>query len=100
MRYSPVGILSLIAARVLEVEDLMATLTSLAMYTVTVLAGLVIHSMISLPMIYFIATRRNPFAFIRGVVQALLTALGTASRYLRKNLSLKNFKVATLATNI
>lgn len=70
----------LIMGRVLEVANLMDTLRSLALYSVTVLTGLGIHSLISLPLLYFLTTRQNPYIFMRGLVQAWITALGTASR--------------------
>eukprot|EP01027_Heterolobosea_sp_BB2_P016488 GEZU01023479.1.p2 GENE.GEZU01023479.1~~GEZU01023479.1.p2 ORF type:complete len:245 (+),score=49.92 GEZU01023479.1:1101-1835(+) len=56
-----------------------AMLTQLGWYVLTVLAGLAIHSFITLPIIYFALLRKNPFKHLYGVMQALLTAFGTAS---------------------
>lgn len=77
----------LIAGKILEIEDLADMARMLAMYVVTVLLGLIIHALISLPLLFFICTRKNPFVYMRGLLQAWVTALGTASRY--HSLSLK-----------
>ncbi|ULT81804.1 hypothetical protein L5515_017519 [Caenorhabditis briggsae] len=79
MWYSPFGILCLIMGKILEIHDLADTARMLAMYMVTVLSGLAIHSLISLPLIFFITTKKNPYTFMRGLFQAWITALGTAS---------------------
>ncbi len=79
-RYSPVGIMFLVAGKILEIEDLLELVRSLGMYALTVLTGLAIHSLITLPLIYYAVTRQNPFAFYRGMLQAWLTGIGTGSR--------------------
>ncbi|CAJ0960392.1 unnamed protein product, partial [Mesorhabditis belari] len=79
MWYSPIGIMCLIAGKILEIQDLADTARMLAMYMVTVISGLVVHSLITLPLVFFVATKKNPFVFMRGLVQAWITALGTAS---------------------
>ncbi|XP_013412720.1 excitatory amino acid transporter 1 [Lingula anatina] len=77
--YSPIGIMFLIASKVVEMEDIGQVLEQVGFYTITVLSGLAIHAIVVLPLIYFIMTRKNPFKFIYGVMQAMVTALGTSS---------------------
>ncbi|XP_021574063.1 excitatory amino acid transporter 4 isoform X3 [Carlito syrichta] len=79
IRYAPVGILFLIAGKILEMEDMAVLGGQLGMYTLTVIVGLFLHAGGVLPLIYFLITHRNPFPFIGGMLQALITAMGTSS---------------------
>ncbi|KAM6187899.1 excitatory amino acid transporter 1-like isoform 4-T4 [Sarcoramphus papa] len=79
IRYAPLGILFLIAGKIVEMEDMGVIGGQLAMYTVTVIIGLLIHAVIVLPLLYFLITHKNPWVFIGGLIQALVTALGTSS---------------------
>lgn len=70
----------LISGKIVEMDDITEMGGQLAMYTITVIIGLSIHAFIILPGLYFAITRLNPFIFIMGLVEALITALGTSSR--------------------
>ena len=85
-RYSPIGIFFLVAAEVVNMDNPVEEIKSLALYMATVIAGLAIHSLIILPLIYLIIVRKNPYKFLAGVAQALITALATASRYVENNI--------------
>ncbi|KAI5609988.1 excitatory amino acid transporter 3 [Silurus asotus] len=78
MCYMPIGILFLIAAKIIEVED-WEIFRKMGLYMVTVLSGLAIHAIILLPLIYFAFVRKNPFTFALGMAQALVTALMISS---------------------
>lgn len=77
--YSPVGIIFLIAVKLIEMENIGTVFTQLGYYMATVLAGLAVHAIVTLPLIYFIGVRKNPFSYMFNMLKALLTAWGTAS---------------------
>ncbi|XP_052280275.1 excitatory amino acid transporter 3-like isoform X2 [Dreissena polymorpha] len=77
--YSPVGIIFLVATKLIEMEDPNKVFVQLAYYMLTVLVGLAAHGIIVLPLVYFVFTRKNPVTFMYGMTKALLTAWGTAS---------------------
>jgi len=55
------------------------TAERLSLYMFTVIVGLAFHALITMNLIYFIIVRKNPFVFLKGMLQAWLTAIGTAS---------------------
>lgn len=79
MWFSPIGICSLIAGKLAGMEDIKDNLESLGLYMLTVIVGLLIHALFTLPIIYFVIVRKNPLHFFFGMGSALLTAFGTSS---------------------
>jgi len=73
--------MSLIMGKILSIKNIFKTIQMLGMYMVTVILGLIIHAMIVLCLIYFLTTRKNPYVFLKGIFQAWITAVGTASRW-------------------
>uniref|UniRef100_A0A061QLM1 Amino acid transporter n=1 Tax=Cupiennius salei TaxID=6928 RepID=A0A061QLM1_CUPSA len=76
---SPLGVLFLVTSKIMEMEDLGRVAGQIGMYAATVLAGVLGHGFLVLPIIFFLFTRKNPFTFIVNMGQALATAFGTAS---------------------
>ena len=82
MKLAPFGIFCLVTARFGEAQaggNLGTVLQQTGAYFGTVLAGLGVHAFLTLPLILWIFTRRNPFRFMYQMSQALLTAFSTAS---------------------
>ncbi|XP_006746347.2 neutral amino acid transporter B(0)-like [Leptonychotes weddellii] len=79
LRYAPVGILFLVAGKIVEMEDVGMLFASLGKYILCCLLGHAIHGLLVLPLIYFLFTRKNPYRFLWGIMTALATAFGTSS---------------------
>lgn len=79
-RFSPIGICSLIAAKVAAMDDILESLNMVGMYMATVIAGLLIHAIIIIPVLYLIVVHKNPLRYFLGLRDAIITAFGTSSR--------------------
>ncbi|KAM9732552.1 neutral amino acid transporter B(0) [Menidia menidia] len=79
MWYAPLGIMFLVASKIVEMEDVGTLFASLGKYIACCMIGHAIHGLIVLPGIYFIITRKNPYTFLWGIFTALATAFGTSS---------------------
>ncbi|XP_063168485.1 neutral amino acid transporter B(0) isoform X1 [Candoia aspera] len=79
MWYAPLGIMFLVAGKIVEMEDVVLLFTSLGKYICCCLVGHAIHGLLVLPGIYFVFTRRNPYCFLWGIFTPLATAFGTSS---------------------
>lgn len=76
---SPLGVLFLVASKIVEMDSLRDVVQQLGMYFLTVILGLCIHGFLVLPLIYFLFTRKNPFVYVSNMAQAMATAFGTSS---------------------
>lgn len=74
---APLGVLALMLAA--TATQGVAVFGSLAWYMATVVCGLAIHALVTLPLILRFVARRDPFTFSRAMSPALLTAFSSAS---------------------
>lgn len=82
MKIAPIGIFCLVASRFGEAQakgEFLEELGRIGWYFSTVLVGLGIHALVTLPLIFWIVRRENPYRFMMQMSQALLTAFSTAS---------------------
>ncbi|MDP6556472.1 MAG: dicarboxylate/amino acid:cation symporter [Pirellulaceae bacterium] len=82
MKLAPIGIFCLVTARFGEARAegrFIQEMTQIGWYFATVIAGLAIHVFATLPLIYWIILKKNPYRFMFQMSQALLTAFSTAS---------------------
>jgi len=77
MKLAPIGVFALLVSVLARtgfgiIEPLLA-------YMSTVLGGLLFHALVTLPLLYWFFTRRNPVDYLRALTTPLLTAFSTAS---------------------
>ncbi|MDH4158324.1 MAG: dicarboxylate/amino acid:cation symporter [candidate division Zixibacteria bacterium] len=78
--FAPVGVMALIGAIVAERRDTLDELvTGLGWYAATVIIGLLIHAVITLPLLLRYLGKKRPFTYFVNMGQALATAFTTAS---------------------
>ncbi|GMT22616.1 hypothetical protein PFISCL1PPCAC_13913, partial [Pristionchus fissidentatus] len=79
MWFAPIGIMSLIAGNLLEVDDLANTFRTLALYVITCLLGLAVHIFMVTPLLFFILTRKSPLPIYKIMLPPFFVAFGTSS---------------------
>merc|ERR1719336_1882497 len=79
MWISPVGISSVITAKILSVHNLGVVMSQLGLFLVTVCGGIFLYQFTFLQAIYFVIVRKNPFKFWCQLFQAWMTSFATAS---------------------
>ncbi|VAX40916.1 Proton/glutamate symport protein @ Sodium/glutamate symport protein [hydrothermal vent metagenome] len=82
MKVAPLGIFCLVThqfGKAFANENVMEILAKLGKYVAAVSIGLTIHGLVTLPLIYWIFTRKNPYRYLWDISQAMLTAVSTGS---------------------
>ncbi len=77
--FTPLGVFGLMAKVVAQQEQFLNILSNMGMFAVTVVAALLLHSFVFLPLLFRLFTRENPFNHFSNMTSALLTAFSTAS---------------------
>jgi Na+/H+-dicarboxylate symporter len=79
IKLAPLGIFGIIAGVVAQTENPAALAFSMGEYMITVIAGLSIHCLITLPLIQLFLAKVNPLKHFQAVSTPLLTAFSTSS---------------------
>lgn len=79
MWLTPIGISSVIAGKILDVDNLSLVMSQLLWFILTVALGVFFYQFAVMQLIYFLVLKRNPFKFYCGLIQPMLTAFATAS---------------------
>jgi len=80
IKFTPLGIFGIVAREVARNSEELASIAgSLAIYSLCVIAGLLIHAFVILPLIVRIIGKARPFDHFRNMATPLLTAFSTSS---------------------
>lgn len=89
MWMTPVGVMSLLCARILSVASIVTLFQQMALLIATVLSGLAVELFVVECLLYFVVTRKNPFRFLGELAYVAVCAFVTASSAPVMPLSLK-----------
>ena len=86
MKFAPLGVFALVAKVISDIDPagnpqgLLDLVETLGLFALTVLAALLIHALVFLPLVLkYVAGIQNPYRHYRAMSPALLTAFSTAS---------------------
>jgi Na+/H+-dicarboxylate symporter len=78
---APIGVAGLLVDTLLDPElvDLVAFLSDLGLYMLAVFGGLLLHALVTLPLLLWFIAGRSPWTYAGALAPALMTAFSTAS---------------------
>lgn len=79
IRFAPLGIFAILWTQFAQVSDVLGLIHNMLMYIVTVTAGLLFHTFITLPLLLRFVAKVHPWQHFRNMGVPLLTAFSTAS---------------------
>jgi len=82
MYFAPLGVFALVSSKLGAAgggDLFLAELLKIGKFAVTVILGLIIHALITLPAILYFVAKQNPLTYFKNMSGALTTALSTAS---------------------
>ena len=82
MYFAPLGVFALVSSKLGAAgggDLFLAELLKIGKFAISVILGLMIHALITLPAILFFVAKQNPLIYFKNMSNALTTALSTAS---------------------
>ena len=79
IRFSPFGIFGIVITIVTEQKNLTELIYRLGLYMLVVIMGLIIHSVIIMPLLLRFVGKINPLRHVKAMLTPLLTAFSTSS---------------------
>lgn len=79
MWLTPLGVSSVIAGKILSINNLAPVMMQLMWFVITVAIGIFFYQWVIMQLIYFAIVRKNPFIFYRGLIRPMLMAFATGS---------------------
>lgn len=79
LKFSPIGILALVAAEIASQKDISSLAAGLGIYFLIVVAGLLIHSFVVIPLILRFVGKSSFKSHLQAMATPLLTAFSTSS---------------------
>ncbi|XP_049868363.1 excitatory amino acid transporter 3 isoform X2 [Pectinophora gossypiella] len=76
---TPLGVTSVVAGKILALDDVGQVLSQLGWFIATVAIGVYFYQLIVMQFIYFVFLRKNPYKFYWKLSNAMMTAFATAS---------------------
>ena len=73
------GVASLMAQTIAATQDLDEVFRKLGIYSLTVFGGLVVWSFVIIPLVFFVARRKNPYSFILSIIHPIMIVFATGS---------------------
>uniref|UniRef100_A0A1L8DDQ1 Amino acid transporter n=2 Tax=Nyssomyia neivai TaxID=330878 RepID=A0A1L8DDQ1_9DIPT len=79
MWMAPIGVCSIIAGKILEVQNLNVVMGQLGKFILTVCIGQMSYQWIVMPLYYYIFVRKNPYKFYVQLFDPMITGFATCS---------------------
>lgn len=79
LKVAPIGVFAIVAVQFSKVEDFGALIGNMFLYVVTVTAGLLFHTFVSLPVVMRLVGKVNPWKHFKNMASPISMAFSTAS---------------------